>query len=331
MIELKNDHIRVVIAEEVGAEVRFLGRPGGDNLLAWYDWRTPLPARDSTTYGSSALDWSSEYRGGWQELFPNAGAECEVDGVPLPFHGEASRTAWDVLDQSDDTVELTVGVRLPLVLRRRMSLAADAPVMFVEELVVNDSCTTVPFVWVHHPAFVAKPDCRVDLPPAMVHVDSSYTTPLGDLEPGSCSSGRSFRQRTGRKTDISVVPDRPTDRLCYAVNLKHTWAGLRSGPSGIALAWDAATHPYSWIWTEIAMPTMPSYARSRIIAIEPASYWPADGLESAIADGRAHSLAPGDAFSSWLTISLFDATDQPVSGVDRDGTVHIRGRRDDDG
>ena len=30
MIELENDHIRVVIAEEVGAEVRFLGRPGGD-------------------------------------------------------------------------------------------------------------------------------------------------------------------------------------------------------------------------------------------------------------------------------------------------------------
>ena len=198
MIELKNDHIRVVIAEEVGAEVRFLGRPRGDNLLAWYDWRTPLPARDSTTYGSSVLDWSSEYRGGWQELFPNAGAECEVDGVPLPFHGEASRTAWDVLEQSDDTVELTVGVRLPLVLRRRMSLAADAPVMFVEELVVNDSGTSVAFVWVHHPAFVAEPDSRVDL-----RLHWSMSTPATRRRsviwsPGRALNGRLSRQRTGQ-------------------------------------------------------------------------------------------------------------------------------------
>ena len=126
----------------------------------------------------------------------------------------------------------------------------------------------------------------------MIHVDSSYTTPLGDLRPVECLRGRSFRRRTARKLTLVSCPiNRLIDSATPSIS---STPGLvsRSGPSGIALAWDATTHPYSWIWTEIAIPTMPSYARSRIIAIEPASYWPADGLESAIADGRAHSLAP---------------------------------------
>jgi galactose mutarotase-like enzyme len=322
MIELANEHISVVIADEMGAEVRYLGRPDGENLLAWYEWRTPVPANQSRTYGSSLLDWCSEYRGGWQELFPNAGSECEVNDVPVPFHGEASRTAWKVHDQSANSVRLTAGVRLPLVVDRQMSLVANAPTLLVEETVLNESDTTVPFVWVHHPAFVAAPGTTIDLPATMIHTDDSYTTPIGDLTPGAQGTWPLVPTKDGGHADLSVIPDGRTDRLCYATSLNETWAAIRHGSAGLALAWNPETHPFAWLWTEIAVPTMPSYGRSRIIAVEPASYWPADGLARATEDGRAHTIGPGERLTSWLTISLFDATDIPVSHVDRAGTVH---------
>ena len=47
----------------------------------------PLP---SASGEASQTAWLDHYGGGWQELFPNAGAACTVDGRPHPFHGEAS-------------------------------------------------------------------------------------------------------------------------------------------------------------------------------------------------------------------------------------------------
>jgi galactose mutarotase-like enzyme len=327
VIELCNDHMRVVIAPEVGGEVQFLGRPNGPNVLAWYDWRTPLPANCSRTYGSSLLDWCSEYRGGWQELFPNAGEECEVDTIPLPYHGEVSRTAWRVEKQSAHGATLSVGARLPLVLERRMSLRTDAPVLLVEESVSNESSATVPFVWVHHPAFAAEPGSKIDLPPSKIHVDSNYWTELGDLKPGGDAEWPFAPSKQGGQVDLSIIPEGPTDRMCYAVSLERAWAAVRGQSSGVALAWNAESHPYAWLWTEIGVPVMPSYGRSRIVAIEPASYWPADGLAEATKSGRALTLNAGESLTTWLTMVLIEGGERAVDGVDPDGTVHWQSER----
>ena len=90
MIRLANACLEVEIDERRGAEIVRLSRPGGINRLAWIysDW--PLRAGAGGVYSSSDLDWLSEHRGGWQEMFPNAGAGCTVEGVPHPVHGEVS-------------------------------------------------------------------------------------------------------------------------------------------------------------------------------------------------------------------------------------------------
>src|SRR5947207_2504917 len=100
MVTLSSPSLTVVVDPARGAEIRRIAGTDRHNVLAAYDWEAPVPARRSASYGSSRLDWLSGYRGGWQELFPNAGPECEVDGVPLPFHGEASASRWDVAARS---------------------------------------------------------------------------------------------------------------------------------------------------------------------------------------------------------------------------------------
>ena len=118
---LRNAHLEVEVDVELGAEIRVVRRPGGPNVLATYDWVAPVSVRRSTSYGEQELDWLSDYRGAWQELFPNAGPPCTVDGVPLPFHGEASRSAWTIVGEGPGELVLMTPARLPLVLERFLS------------------------------------------------------------------------------------------------------------------------------------------------------------------------------------------------------------------
>ncbi|MDH3308549.1 MAG: hypothetical protein OEO77_13660, partial [Acidimicrobiia bacterium] len=87
---IRNGHLMVELNERLGGEITRI-QHRNDDLLASYDWTSPVGVARSVTYGDETLDWLSDYRGGWQLLAPNAGTACEIDGVPLPFHGEWSR------------------------------------------------------------------------------------------------------------------------------------------------------------------------------------------------------------------------------------------------
>lgn len=168
MIELIGDGIEVAVDPARGAEIVRVARPGGKNMLFHNPTATPLRASRSVSYGSSTHDWLSEYRGGWQELFPNAGDECTVDGIPLPLHGEASSAAWGVRRQNTRDVVFWTPTRLPLVLERRMIVDKERPVLRIVETVVNESASSASFLWGHHPAFDARDGALIDLPPSRV-------------------------------------------------------------------------------------------------------------------------------------------------------------------
>jgi hypothetical protein len=326
MLRLANAHLEVELDPEHGAEILSVRRPGGPNVLATYDWATPLWASRSRTYGDDELDWLSEYRGGWQELFPNAGSPCTVLDVPLPFHGEASRATWEVTESEAASAVLRTPARLPLILERRMRLAPDRPALLVEESVRSDAPVTVPFLWGHHPAFPAPEGARIDLPDGLrVAVDATWTPDLSDLQPGTEGVWPAVWGRgAGEAVGLDVVGAGPLQRLVYLSGLPDpAWAAIRgvSPGLGVAMAWDGAAYPCAWQWWEIGGPGHPWHGRARLVAIEPNTAWPADGLAAADARGDAHRLAPGEERRAWLTLSLFDADERPVRGVDRDGRV----------
>lgn len=215
MIVLDDGRMRVEVAPERGAEIRFAGRSGGDNVLAFYDWAAPQPAGAAPLgYGDPELDWLSGYRGGWQEVFPNAGAPCTVAGVPLPMHGEASIAPWEVLAADARSATLRVAARLPLVLERRMTLDPDRAALRIEETVTNESDLEMPFLLGHHPAFEALPGMQIDLPGA--RIEPTRSTPAGrragrrcatpPAAAGSRSRGTSRRCRTCGSGTRSAAP-----------------------------------------------------------------------------------------------------------------------------
>jgi hypothetical protein len=297
----------VELDERLGGEITRIQHDDRE-LLASYNWAAPVPVSRSVTYGDPKLDWLSEYRGGWQLLIPNAGAACVVDGVPLPFHGEWSRTHVTVTERATDHIVMAAGTRLPLVVEREVRVVARPDRVLVRTTVSNPSDRVVAFVWGEHPAFAVEDGDEIDLPPARVLAADG--TAVGDW-PSASEGGRLDR----------VDATRPTESVHFVVGLAEGWAALRRRDGGVALAWDVKDLPAVWLWHEIASPGFPFYGRSSLVAIEPASSWPGNGLGSAIAHGQALTLQPGHTRSTTVAVIPFEISGRALSGATVDGRL----------
>jgi galactose mutarotase-like enzyme len=322
-IHLRTPDLDVVLDPARGGEFQRIARPGGVNALAYHDWRSPLSSDDGPSYGSTELDWLSRYQAGWQILFPNAGAEGVVDGVPVAFHGDTSLARLEVVSVSRTECVLRANARLPLELTRTIRLVQGSATLQIEETVVNVGSTAVPFIWGHHPTFPAVTGARIDSPASRVIVEPQTPGPL-EREAGRWPR---LRRADGGIEDVAVIPDAPQVRLLYLPELVDGWVALRppaSDPApvdGVALAWDIATFPHMWLWLQNADPGFPWFGRARMVGLEPQRSWPFDGITGAIARDQHLRLEPGASASSWITLSLFDAGERSVVGVDRDGAV----------
>lgn len=322
MISLRTTAIEVEVDDEYGATIVRVASPGGRNALAHYDWETPQRATTGLSYGNDDLDFHSSYRGGWQETFPNAGLPSIVDGVRLPFHGEAATARWTVDSVSAASCELHVPARLPLVLRRTMELDANRPILRITGEVENVGEVATDFVWGQHPAFPAMPGARIDFPRgARIRPDVERAAGLR-LAPTDWPLAV---RDDGSSVDLSVVPQGKVHELFYLDGLDSGWAAIRQPADGVsvAMAWDAQQHPYSWLWIMRGDPGFPFYGRADMMAIEAQTAWPYDGLGGARRRNMAHRLEPGETLRSWYTLVLFDDRGSPVTGVGRDGVVQF--------
>lgn len=317
---LDNGNIRVV-TELVAGAISSLGRSNGPNLLAERLWSTPIPARGSTTYGDDEADFLSDYQGGWHELFPNTGAGCRVLGIHMPFHGDAARATWEVTSYQQDCITLRCPSRLPVVLERSMRLEGDS--LLIDEQVINECALDVPILWGHHPVFSATPETRIDLPGGTVRVDADWSPPQGDLTPGGTGTWP-FAPSPNGMTDLSIIPEGPAERLVYIDDLPATWAALRDPVtgSGVAYAWDRKTFPSVWMWLQRGGREFPWFGRTSYVAVEPQSVGNALGLAEAIRNGNSLTVPGNSRLSTWLTARLFNATDSPVTYMDRSGMLH---------
>ena len=323
MIRLSSPTLAVTVNEARGADIRQITAFGRHPLLWSDDASWPLPSSQSTTFGSSVMDWLSHYRGGWQGLFPNAGADSEALGVPLPFHGETSTAAWAVIRSDDRSATLETPSRLPLVIQRTVELSDDRPRLSVRERVENKSGFTVPFLWGHHPAWLALPGIKVDVPPCRVVADPSFDTDLNDLPPGQSAHWPRVQGKSGQSIDLATLGAGNVERLARLHDLPAGWFALRweSASVGACLSWDIDTFPCIWYWVEVGGTGFPWFGRPRIIALEPVNTSQGGGLHAARQLGEGAELGPGEIRETTLHLTIFEAEGRPVTGVSDDGDV----------
>ena len=306
---IRSGPFEIELDERLGGEIASI-RHNRRRLLASYDWASPVPVSRSLTYGDPKLDWLSEYRGGWQLLIPNAGAACVVDDVPLPFHGEWSRTRVTVIERGADHIVMAAGTRLPLVVEREVRVEARPDRVLVRTTISNSSDRVVAFVWGEHPAFVVEDGDEIDLPPARVVAGDGSA--VGDW-PSDSEGGRLDR----------VDATHPRESVHFVVGLSEGWASLRRRDGGVALAWDVNDFPAVWLWHEIASPGFPFYGRTSLVAIEPASSWPGSGLASAIANRQALTLESGHTRSTTVALIPFEISGRALSRATVDGRLEF--------
>lgn len=304
---VENDDVRVEVLAERGATITSLRdlRTGIDVL-----WRPRwgIPHRDRVDLpGSSEAVAMGRYPGGWNTLFPNAGAATTEHGVEWPMHGEVWLTPFEVEADADGLVGRGVLVRSPFEFVRRIRL--EGPRVVVSETAINLGAVPVDAIWNQHPAFGAPllgPTSRVVTSARTIHVDRadprsdptrlSFPWPVAELpgngvvdlsEPPEARSGTSRRAFLGDFDGGAVLGIRNPERDLEA-----------------RVEWDAATLPYAWYWLEAGgRAGFPWFGAEYVLGLEPCTSFPTGGI-AAIREltGTHLTFAPGEALHREVSV-----------------------------
>lgn len=336
-VRLENDRVALTLLPDKGADIyEWIHKASGIDVLWKSPWGLRKPGAGIPSSFQSSVTWIEWYPGGWQVLFPSGGGPCDYKGVELNFHGEASTIFWDIADldsnEHEAWVRLTTRLsRSPFALTREIVLLNDASSFLLRETIRNDGGEPMDYMWGHHPAYGApflSGDCRIDTNATVLMADDAYDPPASVME----LNGRydwPLAQRASVQTDLSVVPDDQTPRasLGYFDGYGEVaWYGITNTHLGIGagLAWRRHDFPHAWFWQEMhASPGFPWYKGVYVMAIEPNTTYPGQGLVAASQKtGTQRSLQPGELRTAEIRAVLYEST-SGIDGIDMEGNVSL--------
>jgi hypothetical protein len=287
--------------------------------------RSPAPW---ATQSTSMERWIDSYPGGWQLLLPNGGEECVQYGVTWGFHGEAAMLPWEVADRGSSWASLETNL-MSVPLRVQRELSVEGPVFRLKETVTNCSPVDLELMWSHHPAFgaplleagaILSAGCRTVL------ADEVAPGPL--LVPASRHEWPIATTAAGEKLDLSRIPGPSETRelMAYLEDFESGFYAI-SNPRlglGVGLRWPLEIFDKAWLWQEVHSGAgWPWYKRAYVVAVEPASTIPGQGMAKARAKGyRGFQLAGLASQEVVIEAVLFEASGA-VSGIDEGGTVRL--------
>jgi galactose mutarotase-like enzyme len=338
---LENDEMAVIVLPGKGGDITSLvAKPEGVDVLWRSPWGLPPASGGVPTATHSEVAWMDAYQGGWQEIFPSGGGPCAYKGVELNFHGEASTSAWDAeVREGPGFAEVALSLRLrrsPFKIERTMRVEAGRPVLLIRERVANEGGEPMAFMWGHHPAYGApflSGGGRIDTNARSVRADDRFDGPHNPLTPGKEYAWPNG-ERNGATADLSLVPAEdgaPRQTLAYLGDFAgdHGWYAITNRDLGLAvgLVWPTDVFPFAWFWQEMhASAGYPFYQGVYVMAIEPFSSWPGQGLAAVIEkSGTQRTLDPGEAIEVALAAVLHRGR-EGVANIAPDGTVAPRGK-----
>jgi len=329
-LRLENDLLATTILLDKGADIyELIYKPKSMDVLWKSPWGIKEPAHGFDSSSDTSGAWLEAYAGGWQELFPNGGNNCVYKGAALNFHGEASMTAWhyEIVESGAQAAEVKLWTRLfrsPFRIERSMRVEAGKPVLILREKISNEGGEDMDYMWSHHPAFGApflSEHCRIDTGARTLLADDGY---VGTFNPLTVNT--SYQWPNGGDADYSIVPgqDTPRDTLGYLKDFESGWYGITNTEHGfgVGLAWDAAMFPYAWYWQEMyANSGYPWYKAAYVMAIEPASSIPGQGLVNVMEKTQTHRTIAAGASEETELRAVFYESNNGISSIQADGTV----------
>jgi galactose mutarotase-like enzyme len=319
-ITIANEFLSALILVDQGADIHSLVfRPLDIDVL----WKVPRPPREAgigpPPSGDSLIQWINYYRGGWNLIFPNFGPAVTHRGMPLEFHGEAARIPWSVgavqASASRASIELRVRLqRSPFRIRRVLSMEAGQPSLSIAETVTNEADESMECIWAHHPAFgppLVAPECVIDTGARTVDSDDGYDVPGNDLPTGQTWPWPTAVDNRGNPVDLASMPPEGArhSRVLYLKDFDEARFSLtnRILGLGVEVKWDRSLFPYANFWQETGGERgYPFYGKAYVMAIEPSSSFPAQGLLEVMNKTQTHlTFSPGEEKTAVIVVRFF--------------------------
>jgi galactose mutarotase-like enzyme len=313
---MENELIRIGILPTKGADIiEFRYKPRDLDVLWHSSHPVCPPGQQIPTTARSDGAFLDYYHGGWQEVFPSAGAATIYRDSQLGVHGEVCLLPWDVkiVEDSSARIEIKFTVetfRLPFRLERSMSLAAGSSAVSLHERITNLGGTDVAYQWGHHPAFGAPflgSGCIIDLPRCEATVpefakDLKRRLPLGPTS-------------LDRVIDVLPMESQSEDVVTFS-GFVEGWVAIRNPELGLAvgLSWDPSVFPFLWCWQAFGgCYRAPFFGRVYTLALEPFNC-PPESLPSLADRNAARLLASGEQATARLELGIYQ-TDSALTSI----------------
>lgn len=325
-LRIRSDRLEVSMWPGKGADiVEIVDRASGVDFM----FRSPWRGRAHCLTASSSMErWIERYPGGWQLLLPNGGAECVEGGVTWGYHGEAAVVPWEVTASAPDHAELETHLfSVPVHVRREIMV--EDRLLRVTETVTNESDVELEVMWSHHPAFGApflEGGCVLSAGCREVVAD--------DLAPGTLVAGGSRHEWPfvtsvdGERVDLRIVPppSEPRALLAYLRDFEEGFFAICNPRLrlGIGFRWPLQIFDKAWLWQEVRSGQgWPWYRRAYVVAVEPASTVPGQGMASARRHGEPGVLlAAGTSKEVVVEAVVFEGSGE-VAGIGAGGAVRF--------
>jgi Domain of unknown function (DUF4432) len=322
-IELAGSELRAVVLPGRGGDIASLEhRPTGASLL----WRAPwdTPAGPRVPPGADFHEW---YLGGWQDLFPNGGAPCTVDGVEHEQHGESWRRAW-TWRRDGDALELEVTLdTLPLRTRKRIEVRGAT--VRVQEEIAHVGSEPARMMWGHHPTYggdLIERGCRIEVAGGRTECFGAQVDSTSRLAPVGTGRWPRIPGRGGDLVDLSVVPgpESGSHDVCLITDVEAGWYAIRNPRRGVGVAvrYPREVFGYLWMWQPFGGATLAPFDRETYaLALEPWTSPPS--LGAAVERDAEVRLAPGESLRAEIELTAFAADERPVTDVRPGGEVVV--------
>lgn len=279
-VRLTSCSLDVTVDLDRGAEILSIRHsPTDTEVLMATPWAEdalalrPVPA--TYTADASEAPWQASYAGGWQTLFPHAGAPQTVDGKLRHYHGEASIVPWVIDTASNGHLEAHVSLdSVPVRIDRVISL--ENGTVRLSDRIENLGDTVITYDYQSHPAFGApflEGGCRI-VTDAVTYVPHPGID-LGEFEPGVAVRWPNAESRFGG-SELATIPDRhsKTLRLGWLTDFTHRTVAINNPRTGLTaeLSWSDPIRKYAWLWQDAGADTRePWSGRGYTTAIEPST------------------------------------------------------------
>ena len=331
---LENELLRVVLLIDKGADIyQLVHKPTDVDVL----WRSPHGVRDPsrfipTTAAPSGV-WVDVYEGGWQTVLPGGGFPSQYGDAEMGLHAEVNTMPWDcaIVEDTPERVSIRCWVRAyrtPFFFEKTHTLVSGSAVLHTEEALTNEGSEAEHCVWGEHIALGApllSGDSVIDLPGGRIFNHWEEFHPNNRLRAGHESEWPWTEGKDGERIDLSEVPPKSIRAYdqSYVTDMPEGWYALTNTALGIGFG---ITYPVDlyrclWYWQSLGGGTgYPFYGRTYNVGLEPFTSYGNNGLASAIENGSALLVAPGQRIEASHKAAVYTGS-QRVRRIEPDGTV----------